>query len=43
MRRGRLEMGLEPGELGAEAFQRYIASEKDKLADIVGRAGIQAE
>jgi len=38
-----LEMGLEPGELGAEAFQRYIAAEKDKLADIVKRAGIQAE
>jgi tripartite-type tricarboxylate transporter receptor subunit TctC len=38
-----LEMGLEPGELGAEAFQRYIASEKDKLADLVKRAGIQAE
>ena len=38
-----LEMGLEPGELGAEAFQRYIAAEKDKLAEIVRRAGIQAE
>lgn len=38
-----LEMGLEPGELGAEAFQRYIAAEKDKLADIVRRAGIQPE
>ena len=38
-----LEMGLEPGELGAEAFQRYITLEKDKLADIVRRAGIQAE
>ena len=38
-----LEMGLQPGELGAEAFQRYIAAEKDKLADIVKRAGIQAE
>jgi tripartite-type tricarboxylate transporter receptor subunit TctC len=38
-----LEMALEPGELGADAFQRYIASEKNKLADIVKRAGIQAE
>ncbi|MBV8835975.1 MAG: tripartite tricarboxylate transporter substrate binding protein [Alphaproteobacteria bacterium] len=38
-----LELALEPGELGAEAFQRYIATEKDKLADIVQRAGIQAE
>jgi tripartite-type tricarboxylate transporter receptor subunit TctC len=38
-----LEMGLEPGELGADAFQKYIAAEKDKLADIVKRAGIQAE
>lgn len=38
-----LEMGLEPGEFGADAFQKYIASEKDKLADIVKRAGIQAE
>jgi tripartite-type tricarboxylate transporter receptor subunit TctC len=38
-----LEMALEPGELGADAFQRYIASEKDKLAGIVKRAGIQAE
>jgi tripartite-type tricarboxylate transporter receptor subunit TctC len=38
-----LEMALEPGELGADAFQRYIATEKDKLADIVKRAGIQAE
>jgi len=32
-----------PGELGSEAFQRYIASEKDRLADLVKRAGIQAE
>jgi tripartite-type tricarboxylate transporter receptor subunit TctC len=38
-----LEMALEPGELGAEMFQRYIAAEKNKLADIVKRAGIQAE
>ena len=38
-----LEMGLDPGELGANAFQRYIASEKDKLADIVKRAGISPE
>ena len=38
-----LEMALEPGELGADAFQRYIASEKDKLAEIVKRAGIQPE
>ena len=38
-----LEMALEPGELGADAFQQYIASEKNKLADIVKRAGIQAE
>jgi tripartite-type tricarboxylate transporter receptor subunit TctC len=38
-----LEMGLDPGELGASAFQLYIASEKDKLADIVRRAGIQPE
>jgi tripartite-type tricarboxylate transporter receptor subunit TctC len=37
------EMGLDPGELGADAFQRYIASEKDKLAEIVRRAGIQPE
>ena len=37
------EMGLDPGELGSEAFQRYIAAEKDKLADIVKRAGIQPE
>jgi tripartite-type tricarboxylate transporter receptor subunit TctC len=36
-------MGLEPGELGAEAFQQYIASEQDKFADIVRRAGIQPE
>jgi len=38
-----LELALEPGELGAEAFQRYIATEKDKFARIVQRAGIQAE
>jgi tripartite-type tricarboxylate transporter receptor subunit TctC len=38
-----LEMALESGELGADAFQQYIASEKNKLADIVKRAGIQAE
>ena len=38
-----LEMALEPGELGADAFQQYIASEKNRLADIVKRAGIQAE
>ena len=38
-----LEMALEPGELGADAFQQYIASEKNKLADIVKRAGLQAE
>ena len=38
-----LEMGLDPGELGASAFQLYIASERDKLADIVRRAGIQPE
>ena len=38
-----LEMGLDPGELGASAFQLYIASEKDKLAGIVRRAGIQPE
>jgi len=38
-----LEMGLDPGELGASAFQLYIASEKDKHADIVRRAGIQPE
>jgi tripartite-type tricarboxylate transporter receptor subunit TctC len=37
------EMGLDPGELGASAFQRYIASEKDKLADVVKRAGIVPE
>lgn len=37
------EIGLEPGELGADAFQRYIAAEKDKLADIVRRAGIPSE
>ena len=38
-----LEMGLDPGQLGASAFQLYIASEKDKLADVVRRAGIQPE
>ena len=38
-----LELGLEPGELGADAFQRYIASELEKLGGIVKRAGIQAE
>jgi tripartite-type tricarboxylate transporter receptor subunit TctC len=38
-----LEMGLDPGELGANAFQLYIASEKDRLAVIVRRAGIQPE
>jgi tripartite-type tricarboxylate transporter receptor subunit TctC len=37
------ELGLDPGELGASDFQRYIASEKDKLADIVKRAGIEPE
>jgi tripartite-type tricarboxylate transporter receptor subunit TctC len=37
------ELGLDTGELGAEAFQRYIAAEKDKLAEIVKRAGIQPE
>ncbi|MEA2935872.1 MAG: hypothetical protein QOD74_2518 [Variibacter sp.] len=37
------EIGLEPGELGAEAFQRFIATEKDKLAEIVRQAGIQPE
>lgn len=38
-----LELGLEPGELGADAFQRYITSEVEKLGGIVKRAGIQAE
>jgi len=38
-----LEWGLEPGELGADAFQRYITSEVEKLGGIVKRAGIQAE
>lgn len=38
-----LEMGLDPGELGAEAFQRYIASETKRLADVVQRAGLQPE
>jgi tripartite-type tricarboxylate transporter receptor subunit TctC len=38
-----LEMGLEPGELGAASFQRYIASETVKLAGIVERAGIPPE
>ncbi len=37
------EIALEPGELGAEAFQKYIATEKDRLAEIVRRAGIQPE
>ena len=37
------EIGLDPGELGAAAFQSYIAAEKDKLAEIVKRAGIQPE
>lgn len=37
------EIGLETGDLGAEAFQKFIATEKDKLADIVRRAGIQPE
>jgi tripartite-type tricarboxylate transporter receptor subunit TctC len=38
-----LEMGLEPGEVWGEAFQREIAKDKKRYAEIVQRAGIEPE
>jgi tripartite-type tricarboxylate transporter receptor subunit TctC len=38
-----LEMGLEPGELSGEAFQREIEKDTRRYAEIVQRAGIQPE
>jgi tripartite-type tricarboxylate transporter receptor subunit TctC len=37
------QLALDPGELGADAFQKFIASEQARLADIVKQAGIEAE
>jgi tripartite-type tricarboxylate transporter receptor subunit TctC len=36
-------MGFEPGDLSPDAFQRYIAAETARFADIVRRAGITPE
>ncbi|MGE0750478.1 MAG: Bug family tripartite tricarboxylate transporter substrate binding protein [Variibacter sp.] len=37
------QLALDPGELGADAFQKFIASEQTRLANIVKQAGIEAE
>ena len=38
-----LGMGFEAGTLGGAAFQRFVASERERLAEVVRRAGIQPE
>jgi tripartite-type tricarboxylate transporter receptor subunit TctC len=37
------QLGIDPGEVSGDAFQKFIASEKDRLADVVKQTGIEPE